>query len=299
MLVNTTTKKFDQHSFEQCFNLTDIEQTVEEACQTATQHPKALYLFMQRYTHFNSQAGSLVARLSSSIGLSRELFRAPDCEVYDEADRGLEVAARVFAATIDEHSDGKQHLPHRTLAQALLKGVGNYANLSVQERNEMSRIPPWFVTIMAHQRECYQGQPGNLEALVKAMGFHAASEVLADREYALIDKVIRYDNAGKGFDAYLRADNRKVEFRGQKISSWYWIVVHGTYKQSGVEYEHFEEALAALNLALEYLQLPSEVLFQWAVEGFSEFVAQQQAFFTNLNQECLELIKQELSSALS
>ena len=55
---------------------------------------------MQRYVHFNGYAGSLVARLASSIGLSRDLFNNSNT-VIDEADRGMEIAAKVFAATID------------------------------------------------------------------------------------------------------------------------------------------------------------------------------------------------------
>jgi hypothetical protein len=290
---------FTAEKFDSCFNLNELDKLVEEACRTMAQHPKAFYLFMQRYVHFNSQAGSLVARLASSIGLSQTLFQDPNCAAYDESDRGMEIAARVFEATIDEHADQRsQNLPHRTLAQATLQSAGNYAQLTAAERNQFAQIPGWLQAVMDAQLADYQGIPGNLEALIRAMGYHAASEVLADREYAMIDRVVRYENKNSGYDAYLRDSNGKVEVNGHTIGAWYWIVIHGSHLQSGVEKEHFDEALSAINLAAQYLPEHSEKISQWVFEGFSQFAKTQQKFFQQVHQECLELIQQELNQAI-
>ena len=56
------------------FDIPTLDRSIESTCQLAIRDPRALYLFMQRYVHFNGYAGSLVARLASSIGLSRDLF---------------------------------------------------------------------------------------------------------------------------------------------------------------------------------------------------------------------------------
>ncbi|HEY9643643.1 MAG TPA: hypothetical protein V6C57_24350 [Coleofasciculaceae cyanobacterium] len=281
------------------FNFANLDQSVESACQLAVQHPQALYLFMQRYTHFNGYAGSLVARLASSVGLSRHLFNSASSPVVDEADRGLEIAAKILAATIDEHSDkGAKSVPHRTLAQATLKATGDYAGLTVDERNRFSLVPHWMQETLEKTVQGYQGIPGNAVTLIRAMGFHAASEVLADREYSVIDKVIRHENRHRGFDAYLRQINGKVEVEQGQFSSWYWIVIHGKYQGSGVEAEHFQLALEALGLAAHYRTESAQQIQQWALQGFSDFVAIQQKLFKETSQECSALL-QQLGSPIS
>lgn len=257
--------------------------------------PRALYLFMQRYVHFNGYAGSLVARLASSIGLSRDLFNDPDCTVVDEADRGMEIAARVIAATIDEHADqGAQYVPHRTLAQATLKAIGKYARLSEAERNQFAIVPDWMKEVLADTVGGCQGVPGDAAALIRAMGFHAASEVLADREYSLIDKVVRYDNRGKGFDAYLRTNDGKVKIGDRQFSAWYWVVIHGKHQGSGVKAEHFECALEAIDMAAKYRPESAQQIREYALQGFSDFVAVQQRLFAEISRECAELRVLEL-----
>ncbi|GFZ98806.1 hypothetical protein [Okeania sp. KiyG1] len=273
------------------FDFANLDRSVELASQLAVQHPKSLYLFMQRYTHFNGYAGSLVARLASSIGLSRHLFNSSSNPVVDEADRGLEIAAKVFAATIDEHSDrGAKFVPHRTLAQATLRAVGDYASLTVDERNTFSMLPDWMLEILDKTVQGYQGVPGNVIELIRAIGFHAASEVLAHREYSIIDKVVRHDNRNLGFDAYLRQINGKVEVEQGQFSPWYWIVIHGKHQGVGVEAEHFQLALEALDLVAKYRTESDREIQKLALQGFSEFVAIQQKLFQEISQECSELL---------
>ena len=281
------------------FNFSSLDRPIESACRLAVQDPKALYLFMQRYAHFNGYAGSLVARLASSVGLSRYLFNHSTNPVVEEADRGLEIAAKILAATIDEHSDqGAQFVPHRTLAQATLKSIGDYAGLTVEQRNELFPLPNWLQEALEDTFTGYQGVPNNIIALVRAMGFHAASEVLADREYSIIDRVIRYENQNRGFDAYLRQINGKVKLDQGNLSAWYWIVIHGKHQGSGVEAEHFQFALEALNLAAQYRTEPVQEIQQWALQGFLDFVTIQQTLFKEIFRECSKLL-QQLKSPIS
>jgi hypothetical protein len=294
-MITNRTSILSKDTIDRLYDLDKINRSVESCCEIAVRDPRALYLFMQRYVHFNGYAGCLVARLASSIGLSRDLFNNPDCTIVDEADRGMEIAAKVIAATIDEHSDeGAKYVPHRTLAQATLKAVGNYARLSEAERNQFAVTPKWMEEVLTDTVNGYQGVPGNAPALIRAMGFHAASEILADREYSLIDKVVRYDNRGKGFDAYLHTDDGKVKINGRPFSAWYWIVIHGKHGGSGVEADHFQYALEALDMAAEYRPESAQKVREYALEGFNDFAMIQQRLFAEIAKECSELRVLEL-----
>jgi hypothetical protein len=276
------------------YNVPSLDRSVESTCELAIRDPRALYLFMQRYVHFNGYAGSLVARLASSIGLSRDLFNNSN-SVIDEADRGMEIAAKVFAATIDEHADqGAKYIPHRTLAQITLKAVGDYAGLSEKERNEFAVVPNWMKEVLNDTVTKYQGVPGDAAALIRGMGCHVASEMLADREYALIDKVIRHDNRGKGFDAFLRTGDGKAKINGHNFSAWYWIVIHSKHQGVGVEAEHSDFALEAIDLAAAYRPESAQQIREYALEGFSDFVAIQQRVFAEISKECSQLRVLEL-----
>ncbi len=290
---------FTQEEFDRNFNFDLLDQTVKECCQTATQSPEAFYLFMQRYTHFNAAAGPLVARLASSIGLSRELFVEPSTDVLDEADRGLKIAAGVFSATIDEHSDQNyKNLPHRTFAQATLKAVGDYANLSIIRRNEYAKVPGWLNSLLVSTVDAYEGKIGDLEQLIKSIGVHVGSEMLADREYMIIDEVVRRHNSGTGFDKYLKETHGKVDFDGEKISSWYWVAIHGSAQKSGVEKDHYEAALNALDMVVKYSPYTEEKVRNLAFEGFSILADVQQNLFKEIQKECLVLLDKELVSAM-
>jgi hypothetical protein len=276
------------------YDVPSLDRSVEATCELAIKDPRALYLFMQRYVHFNGYAGSLVARLASSIGLSRDLFNNSN-SVIDEADRGMEIAAKVFAATIDEHADqGAKYIPHRTLAQITLKAVGDYAGLTEKERNEFAVVPTWMKEVLNDTVTKYQGVPGDAAALIRGMGCHVASEMLADREYALIDKVIRHDNRGKGFDAFLRSGDGKAKINGHNFSAWYWIVIHSKHQGVGVEAEHSDFALEAIDLAAAYRPESAQQIREYALEGFSDFVAIQQRVFAEITKECSELRVLEL-----
>jgi hypothetical protein len=274
---------FTSETFDRLFDRQAIDGNVETTLELAAADPKKLYYFMQRYAYFNSFAGSLVARLASSIGISYELFRQTGVAVSEQSDRGLEIASKVFAATVDEHADTAAQVPHRTLAQATLQAVGEYAHLSDAELNQIATGPDWMPNLITEVLDGYQGKIGDLEALVTALGFHLASELLADREYALIDKVIRHTHRGVGFDAWLQG--KQVEIAGKRLSPWYWIVVHGKYNSSAVEAEHSEFALEGLNLLAKYRPESNDTIFKWAAKGFLDFARIQQELFLNIKAE--------------
>ncbi|MCU0568597.1 MAG: hypothetical protein MUF49_18620 [Oculatellaceae cyanobacterium Prado106] len=276
---------FSETLFRTSFDFPAIEQTVEATVRLAATHPTSLYQFFQRYTYFNGYASSLISRLASSIALSRYAFIHPDVVVDEEADRGMQISAQVLAAAADESANG---VTHRSLAQVTLKTVGDYADLATADRNALSKTPDWMSQIIDSLIHHYQGTPNDLESLVRAMGFHTASEILGDRENALIDKVIRSDGKGVGFDAYLKDHAIPVQVEGHFYHPWCYILIHGSHEKSGVEAEHFECALQALNATALYCAVPEQTLVEWAIAGFSDFVQLQQRLFNEIYRECLQ-----------
>lgn len=283
---------FTVETFEDLVDRESAEANIEATIELAAASPEGLYRFMQRYAHFNAPAGSLVARLASSIGLSRELFQETSIPVTDQADRGLDIAAKVLAATIDEHADGGAKVTHRRLAQALMNAIGEYAHIGNLERNQVAQTPNWLTEVVGDLVAGYQGKIGDLQALVTAVGFHIGSELLADREYSLIDKVVRHNNRGLNFDAYLQG--KQIEISGKRLSPWYWIVVHGKHNSSGVEAEHCQMALDALNLMAEYRPESRATILEWASKGFVDFAELQQRLFFQMEIELQTLKTRQL-----
>jgi hypothetical protein len=280
----TAPQNFTIETFATLFDRQTNNANIEATVELAASNPVRLYYFMQRYAYFNSFAGSLVARLASSIGLSYKMFQAEGVSVVDQADRGLEIAAKVLLATIDEHADaGAQNVPHRTLAQVTLQAISEYAELSEAELNKITDTPDWMEAVITNLIGSYQGEINNIEALVTAIGFHLGSELLADQEYSLIDKVVRHTNRGTGFDAWLKG--KQVQVSGKRLSPWYWIVVHGKHNASGVEADHFQYALDALNLLAQNRPESNETILKWAAKGFLDFAALQQQLFTSIEAE--------------
>ena len=78
----------------------------------------------------------MIARLASTIGLSRYSFRNSELTVTEESDRGMDIAAQVMSAAADEGANGTP--VHRALSQLTVKTVGDYADLDDDERNKFA-----------------------------------------------------------------------------------------------------------------------------------------------------------------
>lgn len=276
--------QFTENYFEELFDFAALDRTVSSTVRLAANDPKVLYKFFQRYIYFNGYASSVIARLASSIAMSRTLFNDPTVFTTEEADRGFQISAEVMIAAADE---GSHEITHRELAQLLTKTLGDYAELSAGERNQISNVPQWLDDICQETMAKYQGTPGDAESLIKAIGFHAASELMGDREYALIDMIIRYENEGLGFDRYLKQETKATKIGKHKYLPWGYILIHGKYEGTGAEAKHFVHVLNALNMVLEYRPESEEQLTEWVLEGFKSFVELQQSLFRKIFQECL------------
>ncbi|MGL5872501.1 MAG: hypothetical protein ACRC2R_09045 [Xenococcaceae cyanobacterium] len=285
---------YTEETFTDNFNFVELEQTVASTIRLATQNPTSLYLFFQRYIYFNGYASAVIARLASSIAMSRYLFTDPDVLTFEEADRGFQISAEVMIAASDE---GSHEITHRELAQLLLQTLGNYAGFSSDERNQFAKAPSWMNEIVRDVMAGYQGTPNDVASLIKSVGFHAASEMLGDREYALLDMIIRYENKGFGFDRYLKDHTSAVRIRNHRYDPWCYIVIHGKHDGSGAEARHFVHVLNALNMINSYRIESPEQIQEWVFEGYKSFVELQQRVFREIYRECL-LLQSEKTSEL-
>lgn len=278
--------QFTESYFEELFDFAELDNTVSSTIRLAAKDPQALYQFFHRYMYFNGYASSVIARLASSIAMSRYLFNDPTVAVKEEADRGFQISAEVMIAASDE---GSHEITHRELAQLLDRTLGDYAQLSADERNAVAEAPEWLDEICQKTMAQYQGTPGDAESLVKAIGFHAASELMGDREYALLDMIIRYENEGIGFDRYLKQETKATKIGKHRYLPWGYILIHGKYEGTGAEAKHFVHVLNALNMVLKCRPESEEQLIEWVNEGFTSFVQLQQSLFRNIFKECLEM----------
>src|SRR5689334_23546370 len=228
-----------EKSIKDCFLFPSVIDVIQRACDVAASHPEALFVFMDRYTHWNGYAGPMVAKLAGHIGQSQAVFLDPSEPDEAQATRALDIAAAVFAATVDEHRDHGHRLPHKTLAQALRKATAEYARLSPERRRELGRRPAWLDRIVRDTIREYGGAPDDPASLLRALGVHAASEVLADREYSMLVAVLRRESRDHGFFRYLKARDFRVELGDQRVHAYAWITLHATYHGRGVEQDHF------------------------------------------------------------
>ena len=279
---------FSLDEFQSPAELAAMETTVRRACDAAVRSPLAQFLFVDRYTRWNGYAGALVAKLSGNIGQSQDLFLDPAEPDRAQAVRGMDVAGHVLDATVDEHLDKGHRVPHRTLAQAMRKAAADYAGLSLAERDALSEPPAWLEDVVARTFICYGSVAHDAEALIRSIGTHIASESMADREYAIIDRVFRGERHHEGFYQYLRERDFRVELGGKLVHAYAWITIHATFESQGVEAEHLAEAMKSLELAARYRPEPRERILELAREGFRAFADIQRDFFVNAERECAE-----------
>jgi hypothetical protein len=251
---------------------------LQSAFESAAGEPPRLLSLLGRYIQFNSAFGPGLANLAGEIAARQGLFRDAGEALQLIADRAAEVAADFFHAAVDEFDDRATPWrdTHRTLAQACLKGMGGYFGYTPAQLNEVIRINAGTREAVARVWEGY-GVGERLEdaRLFRGMGFHAGSEVLADQEFTIIDRVLRERlpemvNALKGM---------RVEHLDVKHNAYYWIFIH-----TSVEADHFDAALKGVNNALRFYagaEDPATVK-RFILDGFAHFASVQGEFMQAL-----------------
>jgi len=247
------------------------------AVEAAAEPPRLLSVF-GRYIQFNSAFGAGVANLAGEIAARQGLFRDAAEPVSILADRAAEVGSDFFYAAVDEFDDRATPWrdTHRTLAQATLKGMGAFFGYEPAQLDDVIRINAATQAAMAQVWEGY-GVGARLEdrRLLQAMGFHTGSEVLADQEFVIIDRVLKTQRP----EMVTALEAMRVEMLGEKHNAYYWVRIH-----TGVEAEHFDAALKGANKALRYYVGPADPaeVKAWILEGFERFAEVQAAFMASL-----------------
>lgn len=249
------------------------------AFEKATE-PRQLLSVLGRYVQFNSAFGAGLANLAGEIAARQGLFVDPEEPVRLLSDRAADVASDFFYAAVDEFDDRATPWrdTHRTLAQATVKGVGLHFGFRLDELDQLIAINDETRASMARVFDGY-GVGAHLEerALFEAMGFHVGSEVLADREFVVIDEALRRTRP----DLVAALEAMRVEILGARHNAYYWIRIH-----TGVEAEHFDAALRGVNRALAYYagrQEPAQVK-AWMLGGFERFARVQAGFMAALGE---------------
>jgi hypothetical protein len=250
-----------------------------QAALSAASQPERLLRVLGRYVQFNSAFGPGVANLAGEIGARQGLFQDPDEPVRVVADRAAHVASDFFYAAVDEFDDRATPWrdTHRTLAQATLKGMGNHLGYDAERLNRLLDVDDETRAAMAKVLEGYGiGKALGERELFHAMGFHAGSEILADREFTIIDQHLRQHHPA----LVAALEPMTVEILGERHNAYYWIRIH-----TGVEIEHFDAALKGVNHALRFYAGPTAVadLKAWALAGFARFAQVQSEFMTGLS----------------
>ena len=238
----------------------------------------ALPFVLGRYIQFNSVFGAGVAGLAGQIGVRQELFRDPGEECAPLADRSCEVAAEIFYAAIDEFGDhtGSRRGTHRSIAQATLRGVSEFVGCGTAEMNAAGFVNPGTWEAIEGVREGYGLRgPVSDERLLRAIGFHVASETLADREFCLLDEQLR-----RRFPDMVRwLEAASIAVGGASFPGYLWVRIHTT-----AEAEHSLAAFTAVDKAVRYYAGPGgrERAFGWIRDGVDEFAALQNDFMNQL-----------------
>ncbi|MEO8672991.1 MAG: hypothetical protein ABI411_16865 [Tahibacter sp.] len=266
------------------------EAKVREALASALGDPLKRVRFLGRYTSWNGFFGSGVAALSGKIGRARRLFLDPDQPLHALADRSVFVASFFFDAARDEFDDRDtvHRDTHRCLAQSMLKGLIDHDARSTPELADTNRLnalidePEWLLLLNEHVARGYGvGTPDDLSAIFCAIGYHLGSELLADREFSIIDETLR-STAPELVEA-LKAT--RVNIAGQDHVAYQWIAIHSGHG-GGAEADHFDWATQGARLALRFVRPVQHPALRRAMhDGFSAFARDHRKFFERVNAE--------------
>ena len=169
-----------------------LETLVDSIIKDALQKPENLLRFLHRYISWNGYFGSGVATLSGKIGRCQAVFIDAEEPFLPAADRSVLIASYVFDAARDEFDDASTiwRDTHRCLAQALLKGCHSFFSKNTSfDVPDLYRHPYWLNSLNSRVAQGYgAGSPDDALHVFRSLGYHVGSEVLADKEFSIIDE---------------------------------------------------------------------------------------------------------------
>ena len=254
-----------------------VEARVRQRLAGLREGPTLLRFFID-YASWNGCFANGVAALTSLVGGQRQLFREPGF-ARAVADRSNFVAGFFFDAARDEYDDHINPLrdSHRCMAQASLLAMQSFFGLDDAVLDEAESAALVAVNEAVHAG--YTGQAcaarGAVAQTFAAMGYHLGSELLADREFSLIDEHLRGQH--HALVQYLM--RASVALAGANHRSYAWVGVHSGHG-GAVEADHFDHAAEGARYALRYLNGGSMAeAIDALVLGFRTFDADHARFF--------------------
>lgn len=244
--------------------------------------------FLVAYAGWNGRFANGVAALASFIGEQKNLFKDPKAPAI-VADRSNYLASFVFDAARDEYDDHIQahRDTHRCLGQATIMGAADFFGIDLNTLTE----PQWlnifsnsvlsgYTGTNALQTEIGQASPlpGELlHRVFQGIGYHLGSELLADREFSIIDSYLRTQKP----ELVHHLLRYTTTFAGGPHRGYAWIGIHsGANDGGGVEDEHFLYALQGVNEAIGFIppHLTDEAILALR-HGFLRFAHDHAHFF--------------------
>jgi len=264
------------------------ETLVRSTLSEVLAEPVSRVRFLARYTNWNGYFGSGVAGFAGKIGRCRSLFLDPAEPVEALADRSVYVASFFFDAARDEFDDRDtvHRDTYRCLAQAALKGFIEAGAAEADALRDPARLnalcgtPDWLQAVCANVAAGYGvGSPDTAQAVFHSIGYHLGSELLADREFSIIDETLR----DKAPALVQSLKDTRVAIAGQQHVAYQWIAIHSGHG-GGAEADHFDWAAQGARLAYRFTPPAQHAGLKASLHaGFQAFAADHHKFFTQVN----------------
>ena len=194
------------------------------------------------------------------------------------------MASYVFDAARDEFDDESTvwRDTHRCLAQAFLKGSYLFfSQKNTLDPKSLFQMPYWLIGLNSRVAQGYgAGTPDDALHIFRALGYHVGSEVLADKEFSIIDSIL----SQRFPDLISFIDDRRFWIGEAEHNGYAWLKTHSGHG-GGVEADHFAYAMRGVELAFRYLSSKKEEMRYHFSEGFLLFARDHTDFFQQVNKE--------------
>lgn len=270
-------KTLDEAFFRSLVDFASVEERVRKRLSLLSSGPELLRFFVH-YASWNGYFANGVSALTSLLGNRRELFREAGF-ARAVADRSNYIASFFFDAARDEYDDHINPLrdSHRCMAQASLLSMQEFFGLGDEllEEEEPAELRAVNDTVLAGYTGQADAGTGIVAQVFSAIGYHLGSELLADREFSLIDEYLRQQRS----ELVQHLMRSTVVLAGGGHRCYAWVGVHSGHG-SGVEADHFEHAVQGARKALRFLAAGSAGEAMAAlVAGFRAFERDHARFF--------------------
>jgi hypothetical protein len=262
-------------TFKGLVNFEAAEQRVELALTNAI-HGASLLEFLAAYAKWNAKFAGGVAGLTALISNQSEHFVEPSWP-HEVADRANYVASFIFDAARDEFDDhiNPSRDTHRCLAQAFLMETSIFLDQRAELETPAQAHPKRGSVMTGYLGSPTHSITGDIYSAFHGIGYHLGSEVLADREFSIIDKHLRAEWP----ELVKHLLRSTISLGGASHRCYAWIGIHSG-EGGGVEADHAAYAAEAAHAAFKYLHGADKIKCEQALAaGFIAFAHDHAAFF--------------------